>query len=98
MTYLELWRLIARQLERRGPWGKLRPLLGFLAGRGGDCWARIRGTEGEVNSAAIALGSLYNFHSSEKACSELDYSISELQPAIDRAIAFLKTNHMLQNA
>ena len=90
LPYIELWRIIAKLLDRPGPWMRIGPANAWGAGKIGDLMSAIRGREGEVNSASIQLSNLYHYYDSAKAIEELDYSISELEPCLLRAIEFLR--------
>ena len=95
VTYLELWQKIAELLGRRKPLCRLGPAINWGVGLFGDLFYKLRGNEGAVNSAALKLGSLYNYYDSAKAVEELDYEISPLEPALERAIGFLVSQKML---
>lgn len=73
LRYLEAWRLFAEVTGGAKPWFRAGPLMRILGGRGGDLWGRLSGHEPEVNSAAIAMSSLYRYYSSERAEAELGY-------------------------
>jgi dihydroflavonol-4-reductase len=82
VTYLELWRLFAKVAGRRGPFGRLGPVLRWGLGRGGDLLGRIRGEEPVVNSAALAMSNLGHYYSSAKARSELGYRNRSLEETV----------------
>jgi dihydroflavonol-4-reductase len=82
VTYLELWRLFAKVAGRRGPVGKLGPVLRWGLGRGGDLFGRFTGEEPVVNSAALAMSSLGHYYSSAKARSELEYRNRSLEETV----------------
>jgi dihydroflavonol-4-reductase len=85
LSYLEAWRLIADVVGVRGPRRKmLRPGL-FIAGRFGDLWAKIRGVEGDINSAAVAMSRLEHHYSYARAAAELDYHPRGAREAIEAA-------------
>lgn len=95
LTYLELWTLIANRLDRPKPWGRLGPVNAWIAGKFGDLKSSLFGNEGPINSASVAMSNYFNYYSSNKAEIELGYSINPLEPAIDRAIEFLKTENLM---
>lgn len=82
VSYLELWRLFAQVAGRRGPVGKLGPLLRWGLGRGGDFFGRLTGEEPVVNSAALAMSSLGHYYSSARARSELEYRNRSLEETV----------------
>lgn len=82
VTYLALWRLFAKVAGRRGPFGRLGPLLQWGLGRGGDLFGRIKGEEPVINSAALAMSSLGHYYSSAKARSELEYRNRSLEETV----------------
>ena len=73
LRYLDAWRMIAEHVGVRGPWRTMLAPGLFIAGRIGDLSARIRGVEGDVNSAAIAIARLEHHYSYARAAAELDY-------------------------
>jgi dihydroflavonol-4-reductase len=85
LSYLEAWRMIAEVVGVRGPRRKmLRPGL-FIAGRFGDLWAKIRGVEGDINSAAIAMARLEHHYSYSRAAAELEYRPRPAREAVEAA-------------
>ena len=88
LSYLEAWRMIADVVGVRGPRRMmLRPGL-FVAGRFGDLWAKVRGVEGDVNSAAVAMSQLEHHFSYQRAAAELDYRPRPAREAIEAAWAW----------
>lgn len=85
VSYLELWRLFAKVSGRRGPVGKLGPVLRWGLGRGGDLFGRLTGEEPVINSAALAMSSLGHYYSSAKARSELEYRNRPLEETVVEA-------------
>jgi len=73
MSYYDAWSLFAEVCGQKGPIriGR-RPLLRSI-GRLGDVWTRVRGREGDINSAAIGMALLPHHYSSARAKAELDY-------------------------
>ncbi len=96
MTYVELWKRMAQLLDRPGPLKRMSPVVAWGAGFFGDLATKFKRKEGEVNSAGIKLSSLYHYYSSDKAKSQLGYSISELEPALQRAIEFFREQSMIK--
>lgn len=82
ITYLDLWNRMAEITGGGKPIGKLPGWISYLAGNFGDLRTRVLGKEGQVNSAATKMGSLFNWHSSEKAIEELGYKIGDVDDAI----------------
>ena len=85
VTYLDAWRDFARVAGRRGPLMRMGPLIRWGAGRGGDLFGKLIGNESDVNSAAIAMSSLYHYYDSSKAQRELDYRIRPMGETIHDA-------------
>lgn len=85
VAYFELWREMASIVGRRPPMARLGAPLAWFVSAGSDSWARLTGREGLVNSAAIKMGQLFHFYSSEKAIRDFNYSISPYQPALTDA-------------
>jgi dihydroflavonol-4-reductase len=73
MTYFEQWRLFARIAGSRPPRIRMGPLMRWVGGAFGDCKAALTGRETDVNSAAIAMSSVFHFYSSARAEAELGY-------------------------
>ena len=63
LSYFEAWRMIAELVGARGPWRKVAAPALFVAGRVGDLLTKIRGREGDVNSAAVAMSRLEHHYS-----------------------------------
>ncbi len=85
LSYLEAWRMIAAHVGVRGPWRKMLAPGLFVASRVGDLLSRIRGVEGDVNSAAIAMARLEHHYSYARAAAELDYRPRPASEAIAAA-------------
>jgi dihydroflavonol-4-reductase len=82
LSYFEIWQLFARVGGSRPPVGRLGPVIKFLAGRAGDLWGRLAGSEPPVNSAALAMSSQTHYYSSERAKSELGYRRRPLEESV----------------
>jgi dihydroflavonol-4-reductase len=89
-SYFELWQLFSRVAGSRPPIGRLGPVLQFLAGRGGDTWARVFRREPPVNSAALAMSSLTHYYSSDRARRELGYCTRPLEETVADAWDWFK--------
>lgn len=75
---------------------RIPPIMGKIAGKSGDLFARITGKEPLLNSATIRWSETTRFiFSSDKAQRELGYDISPLEPAIHDAIAWFEEHDML---
>ena len=90
MTYLQLWRMMAKTVGKKGPltsmgWPAARTI-GFF----GDVFTRLWGKEGQVNSAALQMGQIYHYYDSRKAIDELGYKISDVASALQDAWAWFK--------
>jgi dihydroflavonol-4-reductase len=82
LSYLDLWRRIADIAGGSRPLCRSGPLLGLVAGHGGDLWGRITGREPDVNSAGVKLSDQYHYFSSARAERELGYQIRPLEESL----------------
>jgi dihydroflavonol-4-reductase len=82
LTYLDLWRRIADIAGGSRPVCRSGPLLGLVAGCGGDLWGRITGREPDVNSAGVKLSDQYHYFSSARAERELGYRMRPLEESL----------------
>ena len=85
MTYFDAWRLFAKVAGGRGPVGKMGPLIRTVAGSTGDLWTKLTGREGDVNSAAIKMSSLFHCYSSARAEAELNYHCRPVEQSVEDA-------------
>ena len=90
LSYFDLWKKFAEIAGSKPPVRKIPPWIDRTAGFVGDRIASITGKESIVNSAAIGMGSLYNWHCSDKAKQELGYQIGDLETAISDAWEWFK--------
>ncbi len=81
-SYLDIWRLFARIGGSRPPLMRMGPLQRFLVGSAGDLLGKLRQRELDVNSAVLAMSSLFHYYSSERARTELDYVIRPLEATV----------------
>ncbi|MEM9586733.1 MAG: NAD-dependent epimerase/dehydratase family protein [Planctomycetota bacterium] len=89
-TYLKLWTEIAKRFNRRPPLMKAGPMQRVIGGTVGDVWTRLSGTEGDVNSAGVRMSSLFHFHSSARACSELGHQCRPAATILDDASDWIR--------
>ncbi|MEM9942099.1 MAG: NAD-dependent epimerase/dehydratase family protein [Planctomycetota bacterium] len=82
MSYFDLWNLMASVMQCSGPHRKLPDWIATSAGKCGDLVTWLSGKERTVNSAATAMGQMFHYYSSEKAVSELGYSIGSVENAL----------------
>lgn len=82
MPYFELWQRIAKTISARPPRRKMPDWLARVLGNIGDLGTRLTGRESHLNSAAIQLGQMYHYYTSEKAERELGYRIGSVDDAI----------------
>ena len=92
MTYFELWTLMARIMNRGGPKRALRNWLAYTVGKVGDLATKLVGRELQVNSAAVQLGQMHHYYSSDKAKTELGYQIGSIEDALRDAWDWFKLN------
>ena len=90
MTYLELWRMMAKVMNKRPPVKRLSNWLAGCVGGVGDLCAKVSGNESEVNSAALKLGQMFHWYSSRKAEKELGYRIGDVEDALQDAWEWFK--------
>jgi dihydroflavonol-4-reductase len=82
VTYLKLWQHFADIAGGSRPICRTGPLIRIIVGRSGDLWGWITGHEPDVNSAAMKMSNLFHYFSSERAESELGYTIRPLEESI----------------
>lgn len=82
MSYADGWKLFARISGGKAAIWRMRKLAHFLAGRGGDLWARVSGKEEVINSASMGLGRQWHTFSSARAEHELDYQIRPVEETV----------------
>ncbi len=85
LSYLALWKRMAKRAGVRGPIAPLLRPVGRGVGAVGDLWARLSGAETDINSAALRMGSQFHYYRSDKAARELDYRFGTVDDAIDAA-------------
>ena len=91
LSYLDLWRQIAAVTEVRPPSFRIGPLVRFGLGTAGDLLGRLTGKEPEINSAAIAMSSLFHYYDSQRATQELGYRNRDLQETLRDAWHWFQT-------
>ncbi len=94
MSYCELWQ---RMLAVAGKGKQVRSPARLLnvVGKMLDVATRVLPfREGDINGAAIAMGQLYHYYSSEKAKQELDYCIRPLSQTLEDAWQWLLKHHL----
>jgi dihydroflavonol-4-reductase len=90
MTYLDAWRLFAEVTGARRPLGNVGPVFSFLAGRAGDLWGWISQREPNVNSGALKIAKLPKDYSSQRAVTELGYTMRPPRESVEDAWAWFK--------
>jgi dihydroflavonol-4-reductase len=90
LTYFNIWTLFARVAGQRPPWGRLGPVLRYAVGAAGDLLGRVAGREPVINSASLAMSSLYHYYSSARAQAELDYHNRPLTETVQEAWSWFK--------
>ncbi len=73
MTYFELWTRMARISAGRPPVARLGPIAGWIAGAAGDMGTRLRRSEGDINSAMLAMSRQFHYYDSSRAAGDLEY-------------------------
>ena len=82
MSYFELWNLMAKVAQSRGPKRVLPDWLAGVAGKFGDVFGKLLKSEPQVNSAATQMGQMFHYYSSEKAGKYLGYKIGSVEDAL----------------
>lgn len=85
ITYMELWRKIARITGGVPPIRRIAPWTRFVIGRGGDLIGKLTGREPDVNSATVRMSCRYHYYSIERAQTELGYVVRPLEETISDA-------------
>ena len=85
IDYASFWRRMARFTGGGGVLHTMWPPHEWVAGFCGDLLTRIRGREGEVNSASIRASRQFQYYSSSRAIAELGYQIRPLDETIQDA-------------
>ena len=85
VTYADLWRAIAQVTGGRAPFMRAGPLMRIIAGRYGDFVSWWTGTEGEVNSVAVAMSDQWHYFRSDRAVEHLAYRIPPLDETLSVA-------------
>lgn len=96
MTYLDLWRRIRAALGKKGPFTTMRAPGKFIAGAIGDMISKFMRGELEVNSAAIAMSSQFQWYTSQRAIAELGYQHRPADESIRDAVHWLHQNNLLK--
>ena len=77
--------MFAQVTGSKAPWGRAGPVLRIVVGSWGDLWTRFAKTEPTINSAAVAMSSLFNYYDCSRAKKELGYSPSSPLQAVQDA-------------
>jgi dihydroflavonol-4-reductase len=85
LSYMEAWRMIADVTGSRRPWWTAGAPGLFMAGRLGDLVARVRGVEGDINSAAVGMSKLEHHFTYARAAAELDYKPRPVREGVEAA-------------
>ena len=92
MTYFDLWCRIAKTVGGKPPFRPMPNWMAKAVGSVGDLWTWISGNENNVNSAALQMGQMFHYYSSEKAAIELGYQMGSIEDAIADAWNWFKSN------
>lgn len=85
LRFIDAWTLFAEVSGRRPPRGEAPLRVVRFAGRMGDLIAGCTGREGPLNSAAARMSLLCQHYSSDRARSELGYTIRPLEETVEHA-------------
>ena len=92
-TYKKLWTEMAKRMGSRPPLMKAGPLQRWLAGAAGDAWTRLSGKEVDVNSAGVRMSSMFHWHDSSRATSELAYQPRDPHESLDASATWIREHH-----
>jgi dihydroflavonol-4-reductase len=92
VSYFDLWCRMAKVVGCWPPRRKMRNWLAHTAGRVGDFLSRFSKEELAVNSAALRMGQMHNWYSSDKAAAELGYKIGDVDVAIEDSWNWFKAH------
>ncbi len=89
VSYLELWREIAKVTGARQPALRVGPVAAHVAGRIGDWYGAVRGHEPLINSASIAMSSRHHYYSSDLARKAFHYEARDWRTTVADAWQWL---------
>lgn len=92
MSYLDFWSRTAAIVGKRKPLGTAPDWLALSVAALVEVWAALRKTRPLFSRQETRLSFERHYHSSEKARRELGYTISPIEPAIERAAAWFRAN------
>lgn len=92
VTYFDLWSRMAKAVGCWPPRRKMRNWFAHSIGKVGDAFSKFSKNELVVNSAALQMGQLQNWYSSEKAVRELGYRIGDVDVAIEDSWNWFKAH------
>jgi len=95
LSYLEAFTRIARLAGVKPPAIKAPKTLSRWVGYAGDLVEKITGHDQEINSVSVTYGNLKRFFSSQKAVSELGYTITPIEKGITDALAWFRKHNMI---
>lgn len=90
ISYMDLWTRMSKTVGGRPPRLKMSNWLAGVAGTVGDLISKLKAEELPLNSAALQMGQMLNWYSSQKAIDELGYSIGDIDIAIEDAWKWFK--------
>lgn len=85
LSYLDAWRMFAKLTGGRAPIAAARRRQVLLAGYLGGAWGRLRGSEGDLNSASAWISTQPHHFSYARAARELGYRVRPLAETIQDA-------------
>ncbi len=94
MSYLELWKRIAKAMNVRSPLLKTGPAVLWTVGSFGDVMAAVTGREGDLNSGAIQMSRKLHWYDSSRAIAELGYQIRDFDETLNEAVQWIRTHHL----
>jgi dihydroflavonol-4-reductase len=85
LSYFELWKRMARQAGKRGPYFPAGPMQRFFGAWWGDLQHRLTGKEPDLNSAAVKMSTQHHRFRSDRAMKELGYKFRPLEETLQDA-------------
>ncbi len=90
ISYLDLWRRIAKVTGGTPPIRRAGAITRFFVGRGGDLIGKLTGREPDLNSAAVKMSNLLHYYSIQRAQEELGYVVRPIDESISAAWEWFK--------
>ncbi|NND96362.1 MAG: NAD-dependent epimerase/dehydratase family protein [Pirellulaceae bacterium] len=93
-TYKKLWDEISVRMGCSKPVMRAGPIQRWIGATAGDFWAKVTGSEGDMNSAAVKISSQYHWYNSARAIKELGYAIRNPMESLDASAEWIREHHL----